>query len=157
MAAPLAFVLPAVGTWWLIGDLSSPSPPGTDLDYAFGPWPIEPWLENAVGMAAVMVTVAGMAVAIVAVLAGRLPGQWLALMVGLLVAGLVAGWAVRVLTAGGIGANIGAGMVLLVIAPLLGLGVLLAAGWALYLARHTHAMRAGRRTQAIASPDREAG
>lgn len=136
VAAPLVLVPTTVATWWLVGDLSSRMPPGTDLDYAFGPWPIDPLLETTAGIAASVVTVAVLVAAVVAVVAGRLRSPWLTLLIGLLGCGVVIGWAARALTAGGIGANIGAGLVVLFVAPLLGVALLLALGRAWYLVRH---------------------
>lgn len=132
-AAPLVVVVAAVAAWWLVGDGSSRMPAGTGLDYAFDPLSVDPGLVTGAGIIATAVAAAGLIAGIVGVRAGRLRGGWLALLVWLFGCGVVAGAAVRVLTAGVIGANIGAGMVALFVGPLLGLALLFAFGCACYL------------------------
>ena len=115
-------------TWVAIGDLSEPDL--ADPDYFLRPPTIEPAIETAAGWVSAAVIVG----AVVAFVAGHRFGrltvrQTLALVPTLLIGAFI-GMAGRVLTAGGVGANIGAGLVVMaspfVLAPLAAMASLLA-------------------------------
>ncbi len=146
MAPALALVLAVpVAAWWLVGDLST-VPASMSPDYAFRPWPISPAAARAAGIGSL--AVAGMAAAALgwAALRRRLDARWWAVLVPLLAAGFIAGTGWRVMTAGVIGANIGAGLVVLVGGPIV-LGLLT---WA--LAFSVHLSRSGGTGTPRASP-----
>lgn len=137
MAPALALVLAVpVATWWLVGDLST-VPASMGPDYAFRPWPIGPAVARAAGIGSL--AVGGMAVAALgwASLRRSLAARWWAVLVPLLAAGFIAGAGWRVMTAGVIGANIGAGFVIMFGGPLV-LGLVI---WALVFS--VHLVRAG--------------
>ncbi|MGE5136074.1 MAG: hypothetical protein ACM32E_24580 [Gemmatimonadota bacterium] len=137
MGSALVLVLAVpVATWWLVGDLST-VPVSVGRDYAFRPWPIGPAAARAAGTGSL--AVGGMAVAVLgwAALRRQLAARWWAVLVPLLAAGFIAGAGWRVMTAGVIGANIGAGFVIVFGGPLV-LGLVT---WA--LAFSAHLVRAG--------------
>jgi hypothetical protein len=128
----LALVLAApVATWWLVGDQST-VPVSMDPCYVFRPWPIGPVAARVAGIGSL--TVAGLAAAVLgwATLRRLLDIRWWAVLGPLLAAGFIAGAGWRVMTAGVIGANIGAGLVILVGGPMI-LGLLV---WALVFSVH---------------------
>ncbi|MFB9906950.1 hypothetical protein [Allokutzneria oryzae] len=99
----------ALTAWWALGDLSAKVPPGTRLDYFVEPPFRSPTTDLVLG-------VIGLAVAVVIV--ARAKGMWRLPYVGAFVLGGVLGFFCRVLTAGVIGANIGAGLVFMIGLPL---------------------------------------
>lgn len=117
-AAAASLPAAALAGAWLVGDLSSPGAV-SDLDYALRPLAVPRGVGVAAGVAGVVVLV--LAVAVVR----RVPGAW-PVLACLATAGLLLGGAYRVVTAGVIGANIGAGLAVLLGGPLL-LVLLLAA------------------------------
>jgi len=123
-----------VAAWWLVGDQST-VPASMDPDYAFRPWSIGPVAARAAGIGSLAAGGAAAAVLIGLTLRRRLDVRWWAVLVPLLAAGAIAGAGWRVLTAGVIGANIGAGLVVFGAGPIV-LGLLI---WALassvYLSR----------------------
>ncbi|MEV5544505.1 hypothetical protein AB0L13_47775 [Saccharopolyspora shandongensis] len=107
--------------WYLVGDLSSPGFSPAQLDYVINPLPISPFVEHGLGILAMALIVASSWMLYRNQKNGlvRYP-TWIIL--GLLVAtGLIVGFSWRVLTAGGIGANIGAGLMILFALPVAGL------------------------------------
>ncbi len=114
-AVGLVLATPVV-TWWLVGPLNT-APARIGLDYAFRPWPISPAMARAAGITA-------------AVLA-----RWWAVLLPLLAAGFIAGAGWRVMTAGVLGSNIGAGFVVLFGGPLVAILVAWALGYSFHLAR----------------------
>ncbi|WP_344879126.1 hypothetical protein [Allokutzneria multivorans] len=99
----------ALITWWAVGDQSAQVPPDTRLDYYYQLPAYHPAVDVALGVAGVIV---GVAVFV------RAKGLWRLPFAGALLLGAALGLFGRVLTAGGIGANIGAGMVFMIGLPL---------------------------------------
>jgi hypothetical protein len=120
-----------VAAWWLVGDQST-VPLSMRPDYAFRPWRIGPVAVRAAGIGSLAAGGAAAAVLIGVTLRRRLDVRWWAVLVPLLAAGFIAGAGWRVMTAGVIGANIGAGLVVLVGGPVV-LGLLI---WALVFSVH---------------------
>jgi hypothetical protein len=104
-----------VATWWAVGDLSTDLP---DPDYQIRPVAIGHTTEQVAGVTAAVLAVAAVVTLIHAGRAGRFDRRWWPVLVELMVAGTLCGAGWRVLTAGVIGANIGAGLVLWVGAPI---------------------------------------
>jgi len=132
-AVALALAAP-VATWWLVGDLST-VPASSDPDHAFQPWPMSPAAARTVGIGSL--TVAATATALLGWATARrhLDVRWWAVLVPLMTAGFIAGAGWRVMTAGVIGANIGAGFVVLLGGPVV-LGLLIwAVGFSVHLLR----------------------
>ncbi|GIJ34179.1 hypothetical protein ACIBQ2_03595 [Micromonospora sediminimaris] len=113
-----------VVTAWLVGDLTGEAArrlaaEGESLDYA-----VEPVSLGATGDRVLVVVASALLLASLALLIGATvtrkldPRVWSAL-VPLLVAGVLIGLAWRIVTAGAIGANIGAGLVVLGGGPVL--------------------------------------
>lgn len=119
----LAGTCAAVVAWFLIGDVSTASALA-DGTRAYDP-PVLPWpvgvLAGAGLVCCVLAVVRRWAVASPVVLC--------------VLAGLLVGWAGRVITAASIGANIGGGLMLLIGLPLAGILVLVAVVTALLIAR----------------------
>jgi len=114
-----------VATWWLVGDQSTET---ADPDYRIRPVDIGDTAEHVVGVGAVVLVAASVLALVLAGRCGRLDRRWWPVLVELLLAGGLCGAGWRALTAGVIGADIGAGFVVLVGAPmvvaLVGLAVL---------------------------------
>ncbi|WP_226350295.1 hypothetical protein [Pseudonocardia sp. ICBG601] len=115
----------AVVAWYLIGDVSTAPADGTrGLD---PPAALEalPWLTGVIAGV-------GLACCVLAVVR-----RWAAAspVVLCVVAGLLVGWAGRIMTATVIGANIGGGLMMLIGLPLAGILVLVAVVTALVIAR----------------------
>jgi hypothetical protein len=118
--------------WWLVGDQST-VPASSDPDYAFRPWPISPAAARAAGIGSL--TIAATATGLLGWATARrlLDVRWWAVLVPLTAAGFIAGAGWRVMTAGVIGANIGAGFVVLLGGPIV-LGLLIwACGFSVHL------------------------
>ena len=102
-------------TAWLVGDLSyrgPVDPQSPDLDYAYRALPLPAGLYTMAGIVGLLVLVPA------ASIAARRPGfgPVLTCLVG---AGVLTGFTYRVMTAGVIGANIGAGLAVIIGGPLL--------------------------------------
>lgn len=104
-----------VATWWAVGDLSTDLP---DPDYQIRPFDIGHTTEQVAGVSAAVLAAAAVVALIHAGRAGRFDRRWWPVLVELMLAGALCGAGWRVLTAGVIGANIGAGLVLWVGAPM---------------------------------------
>lgn len=116
-AAVASLPAAALAGAWAVGDLSYRGEE-TDLDYAFHPLAVPQGVQVAAG-------VVGLGVLLLAVvIVRRVPRTW-PVLACLAAAGLLVGATYRVLTAGVIGANIGAGLAILFGAPTL-LALLLA-------------------------------
>ncbi len=107
-AVGLVLATPVV-TWWLIGPLNT-APARVGLDYAFRPWPISPAVTRAAGFTAAVLAVVSLTVLISAITRRLLDMRWWAVLLPLLAAGFIAGAGWRVMTAGVLGSNIGAGL-----------------------------------------------
>jgi hypothetical protein len=99
-----------VTTWWLVGDLST-VPVSDDPDYFLRPFDIPPGAERTAGLGSTVLTAIALLVLAWATRGRLLDPRWWGALIPLLAAGAIAGSGWRVLTAGGIGANIGAGFV----------------------------------------------
>jgi len=88
------------------------------LDYGFRPWPISPAAARAAGIASAAVAAVSVMVLAWATLRRLLDARWWAVLVPLPAAGFIAGARWRVMTAGVIGSNIGAGFVTIFGGPL---------------------------------------
>jgi hypothetical protein len=104
-----------IATWWLVGDLSTELP---DPNYLIRPLDIGDTAQHMIGVGAVVLVAASGLTLVVAGLRGRVDRRWWPVLVELLLVGALCGAGWRVLTAGVIGANIGAGFVLGLGAPI---------------------------------------
>ena len=115
MAGVVLVTAMPVATWWLVGDLSTELP---DPDYLIRPLDIGDTAEHVIGVGAVVLMAASGLALVVAGLRGRVDRRWWLVLGEMSVAGALIGAGSRVLTAGVIGANIGAGLVLGVGVPI---------------------------------------
>lgn len=107
-----------VAVWGLIGQQDATGTPPEDLDHAVRPWDLPTGLAPLLGGCAVLLAAASGGFLLRATRTGRLDRRWWQVLTPLLVSGAVLGAGWRVLTAGVVGANIGAGFVLLLGGPL---------------------------------------
>ncbi len=114
----------AATTWWLVGDLTVTT--SGHITYTIVPPDISPGWGRAIGIGSAVIGGSAVASALYGSAKGRWdPGwRWVMAMVG--GAGMILGYGSRVLTAGFSGANLGAGLVVLLGAPIV-LGLLGAA------------------------------
>jgi hypothetical protein len=118
--------------WFAIGDVSFRGSGGVGLSHGYGPYQVGPESGKVVGGVAAVVAAVAVAVLVMRTRQGVADRRSWAVVAALAGAGSVgaAGW--RILTAGGVGANIGGGMVLVsgpvLIAGLLVVAVKLAGG-----------------------------
>jgi hypothetical protein len=124
----------SVATWWLAGDLST-VPPSEHPDYDFRPLNIAAGTARAAGVVSTSVLLIGIALVIVAILARKLRPQWLLVLLPLIGVGTMIGLGWRVMTAGVIGANIGAGLLILFGTPVAILLIAWSIGWSNHLVR----------------------
>ncbi|MFJ5732333.1 hypothetical protein [Streptomyces paradoxus] len=129
-----------VAAWGLMGQQNYDGLPASELDYAFQPWDIGDGVAAVAGGLALVLAVAGAAVLVRGTLRGAMDRRWWAVLGPLVVLGLMAGVGWRILTAGGIGANIGAGLLIMLGTPVAA-GLLL---WSLALALWLLIERRGR-------------
>ncbi|RBQ21378.1 hypothetical protein DP939_01280 [Spongiactinospora rosea] len=123
----------ALTVWWLVGDLSADVPPGAPLDHSVRPPDLAPWAETAIGAGALVVAAGTLAVLVRASARRGFDRRWWATLVPLLAAAALTGFGWRVVTAGSVGANVGAGLVVIVGGPVVALLVLWSAGWSIRL------------------------
>ncbi|TJZ55712.1 hypothetical protein FCH28_10370 [Streptomyces piniterrae] len=135
-AAVLAAAVP-VATWGLLGRHDHQGVPPSELDHAVEPLDIPAGLEAAIGVVALLLVGACTALLVRASRRGTFDRRWWQVLGPLLVAGLVIGSGWRVLTAGVVGANIGAGLVIMIGGPVVAGLLLWAAGRGLWLARRS--------------------
>lgn len=119
LATPLA-------VWSLVGDLSATE--FDDLDYIWRAPDLPVAVDVALGVVSVAVVLASAAVLLGGLRRGHVRRQWSATVVPLCVAGALLGYGGRVVTAGGIGANIGGGLMVMFAGPLI-LALVVAAAW----------------------------
>ena len=125
--AAVALVLATpVAIWFLVGDLSATQ--FDDLDYLWRAPVLPAPVELLLGALATLVALASATMLAVALRRGQVRRQWSATVVPLCGAGAVAGYAGRVVSAGGIGANIGGAMMIFLAGPLI-LALAAAAAW----------------------------
>lgn len=120
-----------VTTSWLVGDLTDEeslrlAAEGVPLDYGIDPITFGPTGDRIIGVVACAAAVIAWGILVQSTVTSRLHRGWWLVLVPLVAAGIITGFAWRVWTAGGIGANIGAGLVIIVGGPLV-LGLLIAA------------------------------
>ncbi|HWH01724.1 MAG TPA: hypothetical protein VNV66_20950 [Pilimelia sp.] len=145
--AALALVLATpIASAWLIGDLTNEearrlAAEGVELDYAIRPASLGPVADRYVGVLACAVAVGALGVLLWATRSRRLDPRWWNVLAPLVAAGVLAGFSWRLMTAGGIGANIGAGLVVVIGGPLL-VALLAGAVVAAVLIRRRRAPRA---------------
>lgn len=128
LAGAVALVLAVpVAAWWLIGDRYSTLYPSPISSSVIRPFPISPAAERAAGTGAVLAVIVAAAWLTWASLRHGFDLRWWSVLGPLLLAGILAGFGWRVLTARMDGANIGAGCLILsggpVVAALLGWAV----------------------------------
>ncbi|MFF3945305.1 hypothetical protein ACFYYN_10850 [Streptomyces sp. NPDC001902] len=136
-AAVTLIVTTPVATWGLMGRQDAAGFEPAELDYLAQPFAIPEGAETAIGVAAAVLAAGA------AVLLGRasrpgpdrFDGRWWEVIGPLLAAGLLAGAIWRTVTAGVIGANIGAGLAILLGGPVVAGLVLWSLGRGLWLAR----------------------
>ena len=125
--AAVALVLATpVAAWLLVGDLSATE--FDDLDYLWRAPALPAAVELVLGVLAALIAVASATVLAVALYRGQVRRQWSATVVPLCVAGALVGYAGRVVSAGGIGANIGGALMIGLAGPLV-LALVVAAAW----------------------------
>ena len=125
LAGAVALVLAVpVAVWWRIGDRYSTLYLSPISSSVIRPFPISPAAERAAGRGAVLAAIVAATWLTWASLRHRFDLRWWSVLGPLLLAGIVAGFGWRVLTARMDGANIGAGCLILsgapVVAALLG-------------------------------------
>ncbi|MEU9114341.1 hypothetical protein AB0D04_21775 [Streptomyces sp. NPDC048483] len=133
-AAVLVTAVP-VATWGLLGQDDYSGLPPAQLDHAVEPLDLPPGLDTALGVAALLLAGGAAALLARATRRGTFARHWWQVLTPLIIAGLLAGYGVRVLTAGVVGANIGAGLMAMAGGPVLAGLALWAAGRGLWLAR----------------------
>jgi hypothetical protein len=138
-AAALVLATP-VTTWWLVGDQSTVAV-SAGRDYAFTPWGISPVAAQAAGIGSLGLAMAAMLVLGWAARRHLFDARWWLVLISLLAAGVIAGAGWRVMTAGVIGANIGAGMVIMIGGPLFATLLVSALAGARYLLARAHRAR----------------
>lgn len=116
--AVMLFMTP-LATAWMIGDLSSRGFARHELDTAFGPYPVSHLTSVLFGTISIMLFVGSAALVIVALAQRRLQKRWIPTGILLLFFGVMLGYVWRVVTAGVIGANIGAGLMIILGGPFL--------------------------------------
>ncbi|MFD9330760.1 hypothetical protein [Streptomyces sp. NPDC060065] len=141
-AAVLVAAVP-VAAWGLLGQQNSGELPASQLDYAFQPLGVPDGLDTVLGVVALVLAGAGATLLVRASRSGRMDKRWWGVLVPLVMAGLLVGVGWRVLTAGVIGANIGAGLVIIFGGPVVTGLLLWALGRGVWLANHRPGHRPG--------------
>jgi hypothetical protein len=117
LAAAASAVGAGVASWWLIGNLSVHNRPPEDLDYGYRAPTVPHWVVATFGPIAFATVAVVIGTLIVAASRRIVDRRWL-LVVGMLVlAGFLFALIGRTASAGTIGANIGGGMAILFVGP----------------------------------------
>jgi hypothetical protein len=140
VAAVVLVLVTPVATWWLVGDRSERVPPDVKLDYTFRPVRLDPAVERVIGIGSVALAAICGLVLIVASARRRFDRRWWSVLGPVLVAAMLIGDGWRTLTAGTIGANIGAGLELMIGGPVVA-GLLLYAGFGAWRLKARRAQR----------------
>ncbi|WP_405871841.1 hypothetical protein [Streptomyces sp. NBC_00005] len=117
-----------VAAWGLMGQQDAEGLSASELDHAFQPWAVADGTAAAIGATALLVAAVGVTLLARATLRGALDRRWWQVLGPLTLAGLVVGVGWRIMTAGVVGANIGAGLTLMFGGPVVA-GLVL---WALF-------------------------
>ncbi|WP_435283001.1 hypothetical protein [Streptomyces koelreuteriae] len=135
LTAGVALVLGVpVAAWGLMGQQNHDGLPASELDYAYQPWGIGDGVAAVVGGLALVLAGVGAAV----LMRGAMDRRWWGVLGPLVVVGLMVGVGWRVLTAGVVGANIGAGMLIIFGTPVAAGLLLWAVGRGVWLATRGH-------------------
>ncbi|MFB7932849.1 hypothetical protein ACFC4C_27480 [Streptomyces sp. NPDC056039] len=135
LTAGVALVLGVpVAAWGLMGQQNHDGLPASELDYAYQPWGIGDGVAAVVGGLALVLAGVGAAVLV----RGAMDRRWWGVLGPLVVVGLMVGVGWRVLTAGVVGANIGAGMLIIFGTPVAAGLLLWAVGRGVWLATRGH-------------------
>ncbi|MEU4465654.1 hypothetical protein AB0G20_18375 [Streptomyces sp. NPDC024017] len=127
-----------VAAWGLMGQQNYDGLPASELDYAFQPWDIGDGVAAIAGAVALVLAAAGAAVLVRSTLRGAMDRRWWGVLGPLVALGLMAGVGWRILTAGAIGANIGAGLLIIFGTPI-AVGLLVwSLAWAVRLVVQNH-------------------
>jgi hypothetical protein len=112
-AGALAVVASPIAGYWLIGDQSSPGFPDEQLDFVMTPpdWPDE--AVKAAGAVALSIVLGAVLLLGWAARQRRIDPRWITVVGLLITVGAIVAGGYRTVTAGVIGANIGAGFVFL--------------------------------------------
>ena len=130
-SAALVLAFP-VATWWLVGDLST-TPASADPDFAFRPFDVSRGVEHAAGLASALLAAVMLLLLLWFTVKHLVDARWWSVLVPLMAAGFITGAGWRVMTAGVIGANIGAGFVILFGGPLVAALLVWAVARSIYL------------------------
>lgn len=138
-SAGLVLAFP-IATWWLVGDQST-VPASAHPDFAFRPLDVSRGAEHAAGLASVLL--AAVAVLLLAWFTVRrlFDARWWSVLVPLMAAGFIAGAGWRVMTAGVIDANIGAGLIVFLGTPLIAALLVWSVARSMYLVRRRASAR----------------
>jgi hypothetical protein len=140
-----------VAAWGLMGQQNYDGLPASELDYAYQPWGIGDGVAAGVGGLALVLAAVGAAVLVRGARRGAMDRRWWGVVGPLVVVGLMAGVGWRILTAGGIGANIGAGLLIIFGTPVAAGLLLWALAWAFWLVTQRHGHENGGDMGGIAS------
>ncbi|MCX5558710.1 hypothetical protein [Streptomyces sp. NBC_00038] len=125
-----------VAAWGLLGQQNAAELPASQLDYAFQPLGLPDGLDTVLGAVALVLAGVGATLLVRASRSGGMDKRWWGVLAPLVMAGLLVGMGWRVLTAGVIGANIGAGLVIFFGGPVVAGLLLWALGRGVWLANH---------------------
>lgn len=135
-AATVLVAAVPVAAWGLLGQQNSGELPASQLDYAFQPFGIPDGLDTVLGAIALVLAGVGATLLVRASRSGGMDKRWWGVLAPLVMAGVLVGVGWRVLTAGVIGANIGAGLVIFFGGPVVAGLLLWALGRGVWLANH---------------------
>ncbi len=122
-AGAVAVMTTPIVVWWIVGDQSSTT---LNPDYIVKPPTISTTSELAPGLVSTVLLVASLTVLVIATRRRQLDPRWWSIVLMLMGSGAIVGLAVRVVTAGVVGANIGGGIVILFGGPFVAVLI----GWA---------------------------
>jgi hypothetical protein len=137
LAAVVLVLVTPVLTWWLVGDLST-VPASAGRDYSVAPWDISAGTARAIGAGSLGLAIVALVVLGWATLRRLLCAQRWTVLTPLLAAGVMTGVGWRIMTAGVIGTNFGAGLVVIFGSPLVAALLLWAMARSAYLLIRAH-------------------